>query len=57
MSELKNIIIVNDINYINGGAAKVAINTAKAFENDEKINVYFFSSVDKNTNKIGRAHV
>ncbi|MCI8362658.1 MAG: glycosyltransferase family 4 protein [Clostridia bacterium] len=51
MSELKNIIIVNDINYINGGAAKVAINTAKAFENDEKINVYFFSSVDKNTNK------
>lgn len=51
MNALKNIIIVNDTNYINGGAAKVAITTAKVFENDEKINVYFFSAVDKNSNK------
>lgn len=46
MKEIKNIVIVNDFNYINGGAAKVAIDTAKAFSKNKNINVYFFSAVN-----------
>lgn len=39
-----NIIIVNDFDYIQGGASKVAIDTANLLaEKNENINVYFFS--------------
>ena len=41
MSKLKNIVIVNDFDYIQGGASKVAINTANLL--CDKFNVYFFS--------------
>lgn len=43
---LKNIVIVNDFNYIQGGASKVALNTAKLLKN-YGYNVYFFSAVFK----------
>lgn len=52
MNKLKNIIVVNDFDYIQGGASKVAIDTANLLsESEEKFNVYFFSgnSNDKNT--------
>ena len=41
---LKNVIIVNDFDYIQGGASKVAIQTANILkESNPKLNVYFFS--------------
>lgn len=40
---LKNIIIVNDCAYINGGAAKVSIQSAIAFSN-LNFNVFFFAA-------------
>ena len=42
----KNIIIINDFNYIQGGASKVAIDTARLLKG-EGFNVYFFSAVNK----------
>lgn len=48
---LKNIIIVNDFNYIQGGASKVAIDTAKLLQN-EKLNIYFFSAVNNKESEI-----
>ena len=40
----KNVVIINDFDYIQGGASKVAIETANVLiENTEKYNVYFFS--------------
>ena len=43
---VKNVIIINDFNYIQGGASKVAIDTAKILKNNG-INVIFFSAVNK----------
>lgn len=44
--EIKNIVIVNDFNYIQGGASKVAIDTANLLvQNNKNFNVYFFSAV------------
>lgn len=41
---LKNIIIINDFDYIQGGASKVAIDTANILkENNPELNIYFFS--------------
>ncbi len=44
MKELKNIIILNDFDYINGGAAQVAITSANAFAG-LGFRVIFFSAV------------
>lgn len=44
--KVKNVVIVNDFNYIQGGASKVAIDTAKLLSK-ENIKVYFFSAVNK----------
>ena len=41
---IKTVVIVNDYDYIQGGASKVAIDTAKVL-NNANINVYFFSAV------------
>lgn len=41
MNELKNIVIINDFDYVQGGASKVAIETANLLS--DKYNVYFFS--------------
>ena len=48
-SKLKNVIIVNDFNYTQGGATKVAIDTANLLvKSNSDINVFFFSaSLDK----------
>lgn len=45
---MKNIVIVNDFDYIQGGASKVAIETAELLAN--KYNVIFFSAVSENKN-------
>ena len=43
---IENVVIVNDFNYVQGGASKVAIDTAIALK-QEGIKVYFFSAVNK----------
>ena len=40
-TKIKNILIINDFDYTQGGASKVAIDTANLLCND--YNVYFFS--------------
>ncbi len=40
---LKNIVIVNDYAYVEGGASKVAIQTAIALSHYTEFNVYFFA--------------
>lgn len=49
--DVKTVIIVNDFNYTQGGATKVAIDTARILK-DENIKVYFFSAVNKEEEKI-----
>lgn len=49
--KIKNIVIINDFNYVQGGASKVAVDTAKLLQK-ENINVYFFSAVDSEKDKI-----
>ncbi len=44
--KIKNVIIINDFNYVQGGASKVAIDTAEALKN-KGINVIFFSAVNQ----------
>lgn len=45
-SHIKNVVIVNDFDYIEGGAAKVAVMTAEALTK-AGFNTYFFSAVHK----------
>ena len=45
---IKNIIIINDFDYIQGGASKVAIQTANLLCED--YNIIFFSGDSKETN-------
>ena len=49
--KVNNVIIVNDFNYIQGGASKVAIDTARLLKNSG-LNVYFFSAVNKKEDEI-----
>lgn len=49
--KVKNVVIVNDFNYVQGGASKVAKDSAKLLKN-KGINVIFFSAVNKNEEKI-----
>ena len=46
-----NIIIVNDFDYINGGAAKVAIDWARILK-EEGHNIVFFSAVHQEQDKV-----
>ena len=48
--KVENVVIINDFNYIQGGASKVAIDTAKILKDDFK--VYFFSAVNKEEENI-----
>lgn len=41
--QLKNIVVVNDFDYVQGGASKVAIQTANLLSENKDLNVYFFS--------------
>lgn len=47
---IKNVIIVNDFDYIQGGASKVAIDTANILKN--KYNVIFFSAVHEESDNL-----
>ena len=49
--KVKTVVIVNDFNYIQGGASKVAIDTARLLAK-ENIKVYFFSAVNKKEENI-----
>ena len=51
MDSIKNIVIVNDFDYIQGGASKVAIQTANMLSNDG-FNVYYFSGATINNNDL-----
>lgn len=48
---IENIVIVNDFNYTQGGASKVAIDTARILS-EHGFNVFFFSAVSKEEEKI-----
>ncbi len=49
--QVKNVVIVNDFNYTQGGASKVAIDTARLLKAN-KYNVIFFSAVNNDNEKI-----
>ncbi len=49
--KVKNVVVINDFNYVEGGASKVAIETAKSLK-DEGKNVYFFCAVSKEEDKV-----
>lgn len=49
--EVKTVIIVNDFNYVQGGASKIAIDTARILKEDG-LNVIFFSAVNKKEENI-----
>lgn len=49
--QIKNVVIVNDFNFVQGGASKVAVDTAHLLK-EKNINVYFFSAVNQNKDKI-----
>ena len=49
--KIENVVIINDFNYIQGGASKVAIDTAKILSNSG-LKVYFFSAVNKTEENI-----
>lgn len=51
MNKIDTVVIINDFNFINGGAAKVAIQTAEMLQK-EGLNVYFFSAENKEKDKI-----
>lgn len=44
--QVENVVIINDFNFIQGGATKVAIDTAKLLK-EKDINIFFFSAVNK----------
>ena len=46
MSDLRTVVVINDFDYINGGAAKVAISTAKLLAR-KGLKIYFFSATNK----------
>lgn len=52
---VKNVVIINDFNYIQGGASRVAIDTADLLKN-ANINTYFFSADNKEKEKIEGVH-
>ena len=49
--KIENVVIVNDFNYVQGGASKVAIDTARLLKEEIK-NVYFFSAVTRKDEEI-----
>lgn len=46
---MKNIVIVNDFDYIQGGASKVAIDTVNELAKNKELNVYFFSGTSSDS--------
>lgn len=50
--KLRNIIIVNDFNYTQGGASKVAIEVANLLAKEKKYNIYFFSGCSNGTSEL-----
>jgi glycosyltransferase involved in cell wall biosynthesis len=47
IKNIENVIVINDFNYVQGGASKVAIQTAKLLSENNNLKVYFFSAVNK----------
>lgn len=53
--KIKNVIIINDFDYIQGGASKVAIQTANILKKMEpNLNIYFFSGCHNNTSNLNK---
>ena len=53
METLKNIVIVNDFDYVQGGASKVAIDTANLLSK-QNYKVYFFSAVHSDKSNLDK---
>ena len=52
---LKNVIVINDFDYVQGGASKVALQTANLLkENYPELNVYFFSGCHNDTSILNK---
>ena len=49
--KVETVVIVNDFNYIQGGASKVAIDTARLLK-ENNIKVIFFSAVNNKKDEI-----
>ena len=55
MDKIKNIVIVNDFDYTQGGASKVAIDTANILVNSDKnLNIYYFSACHSNSTNLDK---
>ena len=55
MDKIKNIVIINDFDYIQGGASKVAIQNANVIARENKnINVYFFCGKHDDSTNLGK---
>ncbi len=54
MNKVENVVIVNDFDYIQGGASKVAIDTANMLCNDSDCNVYFFCGVSNENSNLDK---
>ena len=51
-----NIVIVNDFDYTQGGASKVAIDTANMLvEHCDDVNIYFFSGVHNDSSSLHKS--
>lgn len=56
MDSIENVIIVNDFDYVQGGASKVAIDTANILKKmNPQLNVYFFSGVHSDDSTLDRS--
>lgn len=49
---VKTVVVVNDFNYTQGGASKVAIDTARLLKENSNLRVIFFSAVNKEEENI-----
>lgn len=51
--KIKNIVIVNDFDYVQGGASKVAIDTANLLsKNNNGVEIYFFSAAHNDSSNL-----
>lgn len=52
LNTIKNVVIINDFDYVQGGASKVAIDTANLLSTNKNINVFFFSGDSKSVSDL-----
>ena len=50
--KIKNIVIINDFDYTQGGASKVAIETANLLVENKDLNIYYFSATSSKQSEL-----